>query len=295
MRYLLTLKHSKPDMPKSTEPDTEEALAPTAHRRGLASAFVDGIQRSGRYGFALAEIDAVSTSKIAIRAALRRLEARGRVRRLTPHGDYLVIVPHEHATMGAPPAVWFLDDYMHHRGMDYYVGLLSAAEWYGAAHFAVQETQVVASRQLASIDIGRDRLRFLVKRGVARTPVRRLSSGPAFVNVSTPEATMLDLIRYVNAAGGLNRAAAAVADLGRQSRAEDLLKAIEAADDMPAAQRLGYLLERSGRASLARAIRRWMERRPCRCTRLDPGMPPTGPRDETWMLLVNTNIEDVTA
>lgn len=279
----------------TTEPDTEEARAPKTHRRGLAAAFIDGVQRSGRYGFTLAEIDAVSTSTIAIRAALRRLEARGRIRRLTPHGDYLVIVPHEHATMGAPPAVWFLDDYMRLRGTAYYVGLLSAAEWYGTTHFAVQETQVVASRQLASIDIGRDRLRFFVKRGVARTPVRRLSSGPAFVNVSTPEATMLDLIRYVNAAGGLNRVAAAVAVLGRQSRAEDLLKAIEAADDMPATQRLGYLLERGGRASLTRAVRRWMERRPCRYARLDSGMPPSGPRDENWKLLVNTDIEDVTA
>lgn len=282
-------------MPISIQPDAEEARAPTTHRRGLAAAFVDGIQRSGRYGFALAEIDAVSTSKIAIRAALRRLEARGRVRRLTPHGDYFAIVPHEHATMRAPPAVWILDDYMRHRGLDYYVGLLSAAEWYGAAHFAVQETQVVGSRQLTSIDIGRDRLRFFVKRGVARTPVRRLSSGAAFVSVSTPEATMLDLIRYVKAAGGLSRAAASVADLGRLSRSEDLHKATEAADDVPAAQRLGYLLERGGQASLARAVRRWMERHPCRYARLDPGMPPTGRRDEKWKLVVNTDIEDVTA
>jgi hypothetical protein len=76
---------------------------------------------------------------------------------VTPESDFLFIVPQEYHALGAPPVAWVLDSYLRHldiylRHLDisYYVALLSAAEWHGSAHLAVQEMQVVVSEQASS-------------------------------------------------------------------------------------------------------------------------------------------------
>jgi predicted transcriptional regulator of viral defense system len=263
------------------------------HHRGLIARFIDSLQQQGRYSFALTELDAAAAavSPVARRAALRRLAAAGRVRRVTSHGDFLVIVPHEHATMGAPPVAWFLDDYMRHLGIEYYVGLLSAAEWHGAAHFAVQETQVVAATQIRPIAIGRERVRFFVKRDAAATPVRRMSSGAASILVSSPEATLLDLLRYRDAVGGLNRIVVILDELAPKCRAAELQAALDAANDVPAAQRLGYLLDHAGQGKLAHVVERWLVHRPHRLRPLDPAGPASGLHQRPWNLVINAAIE----
>jgi predicted transcriptional regulator of viral defense system len=270
-----------------------EPQSGAVHHRGLVAGFVDRIQQQGRYSFALTELDAAAAavSPIARRAALRRLAATGRVRRVTSHGNFLVIVPHEHTTMGAPPVAWFLDDYMRHMGIEYYVGLLSAAEWHGAAHFAVQETQVVVDTQIRPIAIGRERVRFFVKRAAAVTPARRMSSGAASILVSSPEATLLDLLRYRDAVGGLNRIVIVLAELAPQCRGAELQAALDAANDVPAAQRLGYLLDHAGQGKLARVVERWLARHPHRLRPLDPARPVSGVQEKPWNLVINAAVE----
>lgn len=260
--------------------------------RGYVANFIDGLQQQGRYTFALSELaGAASVTPAALRAAITRLIAKGRLRRFTPKGDFFVIVPHEHHSLGAPPVAWILDDYMRHLGMSYYVGLLSAAEWHGAAHFAVQEAQVVVSAQLRPVTLGREHVRFFVKHTAAATPVEIRTTEAGSVRVSTPEATLLDLVRYRHAAGGLGRVATIVAELGRRSNPAGLRTALDVADDPPSAQRLGYLLERLGLKSLAGAARQWISQHRHSVCALEPSLPAEGPRRAPWDVIENASVE----
>jgi hypothetical protein len=117
--------------------------------------------------------------------------------------------------MGAPPVEWWLGDYMAHLKTPYYVGLLSAAALHGSAHFAVMETQVVVPGAMSPLSVGRAHVRFFVKSTVTAAPVETRSNLWGAVEVSTPEATLLDLLRYI---GSIERTALIVGDLAKNCR-----------------------------------------------------------------------------
>jgi predicted transcriptional regulator of viral defense system len=173
---------------------------------------------------------------------------------------------------------------------DYYLGLLTAAEWHGASHFAVQEVQVVTPRQLRAVTLGRERIRFVRKRGAAATPVEVRTTDAGTVRVSSPEATAIDLVRYARASGGLVVVATALAEL--KLRSAELKKALDGAGEVAVAQRVGYLLERVGQANAAKAVAAWLGRKarvqPCA---LDPSAPRRGAElAQPWRVLVNADV-----
>lgn len=259
---------------------------------GLASRFVESIQRKGRLTFTGREFaKAAPIGEAARRAALRRLAAKGRIRRLTSRRDFFVIVPPEYAAMGGPPLAFYLGPFMRDLGLPYYVGLLSAAEWYGAAHFAVQGVQVVTAVNLRPIKIGRETITFVMSRNVERTPRRTLNRAGAKIEVSTPEATLLDLVRYTRAAGGLNRVATIVASLGSECGVAGLREALRIGEDVPSAQRLGYLLELTGHAQLVEVVAQWLQDRRPRRRRLEPAAGSAGEIDDRWNLRINVAVE----
>lgn len=263
------------------------------HRR-LVADFVDARQRLGHYSFTDAELASSSAqTAVARRAALGRLRRQGRVVRPLPRRRFFVIVPHEHHSLGAPPLSWYLDALMRFLGVaDYYLGLLTAAQWHGASHFAVQETQVVVPRQLRPIRVGRERIRFITKAAGATTPVETRTLESGVIRISTPEATAADLVRYPDAAGGLNLVATVLAELGGRLK-PDALPAVFAHDpDLAAAQRLGYLLDQVGDVRLTAPLARWLARQRPRVRPLDPQAPvKEAGLNERWRLWVNATVE----
>jgi AbiEi antitoxin C-terminal domain len=260
--------------------------------RGRLEAFVDGVQRGGRYTFTTPEAArGTRLTAVGLGAALRRLEARGRIARPLPRRGFHVVVPHEFHSMGGPPLPWYLDALMRFVGEPHYhVGLLTAAEWHGATHFAVQEAQVCTATQLRPVQVGRERIRFVRKTGIERTPVEERPGETGRTRVSTPEATAVDLVRYLDAAGGLSMAATALAEM--RLSAPGLTRALDAAGDVTAAQRLGFLLHRAGHENAARAVLAWLRRRPHRPRALDPQAPvELAEIAYPWRVLVNADVE----
>jgi predicted transcriptional regulator of viral defense system len=76
--------------------------------------------------------EALGVSDVASRAALRRLKKKGELAQ--PINGFYVIVPPEYRILGCRPAEHFITELMEHIGAPYYVGLLTAAQYYGAAH-----------------------------------------------------------------------------------------------------------------------------------------------------------------
>ena len=98
-----------------------------------AKDFIDNLASIGRYCFTSEEArSALKVSPAASKLALYRLSKQGRI--ASPARGFHVIVPPEYRTLGCLPADQFVPDLMRHKGLAYYAGLLSAAQFHGAAH-----------------------------------------------------------------------------------------------------------------------------------------------------------------
>lgn len=146
------------------------------------SDFVDSLQERGQYTFSRNDaLAAMGVSPVALKRAAERLKAKRRL--ATPRRGFYTIVPLEYRQSGAPPAASFIDQLMRFHDTPYYVGLLSAAELHEAAHQKPQEFQVFATEQLCPLNVGRNRIRFFLKKDLADTPVelvRPTAAGCAF-------------------------------------------------------------------------------------------------------------------
>jgi hypothetical protein len=112
------------------------------------------------------------------------------------------------------------------------------------------------------------------------------------MRVSTPEATAVDLVRFAKSAGRLDNVATVLADLVPLLEPDRLLKAVRAIGDVLNAQRLGYLIERVGKRSLAKPLHDWLGRRPTNVVSLRPGKSANGEAEERrWHVIVTDPIE----
>jgi len=214
--------------------------------------WVDGLQAAGRYTFTREElIDFAGRSAVAIDAALRRLKKAGRI--LSPRRGFLVIVPVEYRTAGCPPPSWFIADLMRFLEQPYYVGILSAAALHGAGHQQPMSFQVVTDRPTRSARAGRTRIDFHQSGALSGTPTVDLQTETGTMRVASPETTAFDLIRYPAAAGYLDNAVTALAELAERMQPEALATCAET-QPVPDAQRVGYLLEQVGHRELAESL-----------------------------------------
>jgi len=136
------------------------------HRQiGAAEAFIDARLALGRVAFSLADLTKESgLSAIAAKRQLSRL--CDKVTRVSPRQPFYLIVAPEHRAMGAPPAIWWLNDYFNWLGRPYYLALQSAASSFGSNPQALQVTQVMTDRPCRPVKVGRIQVRFFVKRGL---------------------------------------------------------------------------------------------------------------------------------
>lgn len=91
------------------------------------------------------------------------------------------------------------------------------------------------------------------------------------MRVSTPEATVYDLVRYAAAAGHLNNVATVLAELVEKINGKALLK-LAPSYQVSEIQRLGYLLDLVGERHLAALLASWLGPRRYRPIPLVPGM-----------------------
>lgn len=216
------------------------------------AAWVDSMQASGRYTFTHRDLQQLpGRSVVAIDAALRRLKQKGRIQ--TPRRGFFVIVPVEYRTAGSPPASWFVADLMRFLGQPYYVGILSAAALHGAAHQQPMAFQVVTDRPTRPANAGRVRIEFHMSRVLKRTPIVEMPTDTGSIRVASAEATAFDLVRYPAAAGYWSNVATVLGELAEVMQPEALLRCA-AHQAIPDVQRLGYLLERIERQSLAERL-----------------------------------------
>lgn len=285
---------ARPTSGRSTPPPAGllgGSAAGSSKQRGLLARLAEARQAEGRYVLTSTDLGAVPLTRSALVASLRRLTAAGRLAKIGYRRGIWLIVPPEYRSLGSPPSTWVLHDIMEAFGTPYYVALRSAAEWYGATHHAMQVLHVAVGQQLKPMKIGRQRLRFVVRTGLAAVPTRMIPGQVAPLRCSTPAATAMDLVRYMSVAGGLSAVAGVLHQMHEQLERTDLIQTLDALGDTANAQRLGYLLTRLGNRRAAEICQRWIHGRATRVVALEHG-PRAAPRadapvDPTWKIAVN--------
>jgi predicted transcriptional regulator of viral defense system len=254
------------------------------------AAFVDELQANGRYSFTLDEVRALpGRSGKSIQVALGRLKQQSRI--ASPRRGFLVIVPVEYKKSGCPPASWFIDDLMRFMQQPYYVGLLSAAALYGAAHQQPMTFQVITDRPTRPASAARVRIEFHMNRAVESVPTVELQTETGTMRVSTPAVTAFDLVRYASTAGHLSNVATVLGELAEKLDGNALVEVVSSYS-VPDAQRLGYLLEVIGHHRLATPLCGWLSERRHRAVSLVSDRPTDGTRaDPRWKVVPNADVE----
>ncbi len=259
-------------------------------KRPSARDYVSGLAASGRYDFASRDVQsALGVSAAAAKLALNRLAKQKLI--ASPARGFYVIVPPEYFSLGCLPAEQFIPALMKRLNLPYYAGLLSAAQYYGAAHQRPQEFQVFLAKNRRPIQCGAVRVGFLARKRLSDVPVQSFNTPRGTLLVSSPEATALDLFGYAHHAGGLNQVATVLSELAERIDPEKLAAAARTAP-IPWAQRLGYLLEHLGFAAKVPALKEYVRQNARQSAVLLPqAQHKRAHRNKGWKLYVNAKVE----
>ncbi|MEX2523712.1 MAG: type IV toxin-antitoxin system AbiEi family antitoxin [Gammaproteobacteria bacterium] len=258
-----------------------------------ARELITGLAAEGRYHFTSEEArSALGVSPAAAKLAVNRLARQGLV--ASPARGFYVILPPEYRRLGCLPAEQFIPALMERLNLHYYAGLLSAAQYYGAAHQRPQEFQVILARNRRPIQCGAVRVSFIARKRLTEVPVRGFNTPRGIISVSTVEATAVDLVGYEHHTGGLNQVATVLSELAEQVDPQRLVAAAETAP-VPWAQRLGYLMERVGAANSVVPLKAYVRSKARNTTYLLPAGPRRNVnRSPDWKLYVNADVESET-
>jgi predicted transcriptional regulator of viral defense system len=255
-----------------------------------AMQFISDLIAKGRYCFSTEEaVSALGGTVVATRAALRRLRQKGEL--AIPYKGFHVIVPPEFRTVGCLPESHFIPYLMEYLEERYYAGLLSAAEYHGAAHHRPQVFQVVVAKNKPDIICGKGRVEFIARKNMEKMPTVDFKTPRGYLKISTPSVTAFDLIGYPHHAAGLDNVATILAELAEHIDGQDLVGIAELSP-IAWAQRLGYLLDLVGAKEKIVELADFIARKNPVPTPLVPSQSFAGVNQvKRWRILVNANVE----
>ena len=260
------------------------------HQHLAAKDYIERLASSGHYHFTSREAQAaLNVSTEAAKLALNRLGKQGLI--ASPARGFYVIVPPEYRSLGCQPADQFIPALMEAQGHAYYAGLLSAAQYYGAAHHRPQQFQVFLEKNRLPVKCGKVRVAFIARKRIKEVPTKSFNTPRGHIQVSTPEATAIDLAGYPQHAGGLDGVATILSELIEEVDGS-LLPEAAATAPLSWAQRLGYLLELVEAGDKAMPLRNYVREHVHEYTPLLSAAPFTdGQRVATWKVIVNADVE----
>ena len=219
-----------------------------------------------------------------------RLSQKKIIRRLTR--DFFMIIPTEYRALGSLPPHWVIDPLMRHLGRKYYIGLLSAASLYGTTEQQPMIFQVIVDKTVRKIKLPRGTIEFHVKGNFDDSKIDRISAPTGYVNISSKEQTMIDLVRYYEVSGGMSNVALIIKDLAFECSPEGLEKSLKEEVKNASLQRLGYLLSFTNHPKLALVVEKELSKRKLFYVFLRPDYyKKTGERLTRWKLILNDYVE----
>lgn len=254
-----------------------------------AADYIEELQTNGRLVFTTNDaVRALGKSVAAVRAQLRRLKEKGRI--ADPYRGFHVVVPPKYRRLGCLPPDHFIPQLMEHLEQPYYVALLSAAAYHGAAHHAPMVFQVMVPRSRRSLECGGVRVDFIARQDMEFTPVIERDTPTGILRIASPAATAVEVVGYPERCGFLDNVATVLTELAESIDADDLETEARRA---PTAwvQRLGYLLSLVDQEELADRLDVVLAERNAFTVALAPWKGMEGvSRDARWQVAVNVEV-----
>ena len=208
-------------------------------------AFIDYIHDVIKHGGCSFSIEDAETklqkSRKAIQSSIEHLLAKGEL--VSPAKGFYVIVPPEYQILGCIPAEFFIPSLMQYWNINYYACLLTAAKYHGATHQAVMIFQVMVEKPRPPIVCGKIKVKFIANKNLLQTPTQKIATRMSMLNVSTPEGTAMDLLKYPHQSAGLSHVITVLAELHEAMNPEKLLALAKVSSILSWQQRLGFMLE----------------------------------------------------
>lgn len=242
--------------------------------------------------FTTAEADkALGASKEAVQRAIGRAQKKGEL--ASPLRGIHVIVPPEYRELGCLPAEQLIPELMEFLAIPYYVCLLSAAQYHGAAHQRPQVFQIMVEKKRRPILCGKVRIEFITNKNIVNYPIQKFNTRQGILKVSTPELTALDLITYPDKAAGLDNVFNVLIELSEKIDPKKFNGLLEHKQEVAWLQRLGYLFELTDKKELVNEIEALIVDKRLQNRLLSPSgkMNKNVPFNEKWKLWINEEVE----
>ncbi|HSH64721.1 MAG TPA: type IV toxin-antitoxin system AbiEi family antitoxin [Bacteroidia bacterium] len=207
--------------------------------------WVNKLISEGEIAFSLKQVkeEFSSQSDIAVKRSLNRLSAKGEI--VSIHKGYYLIIPPQYAMRGILPPSMFMDKFMKFLERPYYLGLVNAAAFYGAAHQQPQEFFVFTNFPKLRPTIKKGiKINYLSIQDIPEKLLESRKTETGYLKISSPELTAADVIQYEKRIGGLSRAATILNELTDEMQLEKVNKAFLKEVPITTIQRLGYILEK---------------------------------------------------
>jgi len=259
--------------------------------------YIISLREKGEFCFTSSQaLKALNVSQDALRMSLVRMRNKKQI--VTLYKRFHLIIPPEYRSIGCLPADHFIFAYMKFLELDYYVCLLSAARYYGAEHQKSQIFQVMTTKQLKVVKCGKVTVQFIYKKNIKNIPINIFDVPTGYINVSTPEVTTMDLLRYQKRSGGINHIATVLTELIASIDPKKLLQLVQASDEIVWVQRLGYILEqlnpietKNWQKSIDLLKKFVKKKSPAYTLLVNDGDDESTAKDADWKIIVNYKIE----
>lgn len=254
-----------------------------------AQDFINQLRSHGKYCFTVSDTEkALGLSKIATLNALKRLKPAI----TSPARGFYLIIPPEYQVLGCLPADMFIQDLMKYLELPYYVGFLSAAQYYGAAHQKPQRFQIVTSRNRRPIKCGRVYIEFIANKNIAQSATKKFNTSTGVISIATPETLAIDLVTAVQRAAGINNVATVLTELAESINSKTLIERAKASSEMFWVQRLGYLFDQLSLDELSNALFEVIKEKKLHWVKLIPESSyKVLARNSKWKIIINTEVE----
>jgi predicted transcriptional regulator of viral defense system len=249
------------------------------------------IQALGRYSVSLPELrERFGPNEKAIAQKLHRLKKENVLAQIRK--GFYVIIPPQYSHQGTLPTTYYLDDMMKFLKREYYLGLYSAAALHGAGHQQPMQSQIVIQKPPSrDIKTQKQHLNFFTKSSWNKDWFEQKKTDAGYVQVSSPELTIIDLVYYHKQIGGLNRVVPILEELIENLKISKLM-AISEVSSVPTIQRLGFVLEELSETKLAEGLSKLLSAKETNIAPLSLSHKnKKGFKSEKWNLIINAELE----
>ena len=253
-------------------------------------------ERIGKSCFSREDVIAAfpSLSARSINTSLAHFAKVGLIERL--HRGFYCVVPPQYALSDGIHPYYYIDDLMSWLGRPYYVSLLSAASLWGASHQKVMTTQVITQLPQLNLSVNRRAtIDWLYRKTIPSEFVLARNGENGKLMYSNAELTAVDLIRYVDRAGGFSFVATVLAELKEETDFSNAANGVFRTACIADIQRLGYVYDEvlcdHVQAAAIYDQLRMMTKELDSVTLSPSSREEVLSRSARWKVLVNTDIE----